>query len=59
MISYLRELDITIAAEERAAYDTAIKNAKNLFKLGLDPEQVAFGVELPLSVVMELFEEQV
>ena len=39
---------------ERGAYQKALKTAKNLLSMGLSPEQVAQGTNLPLDVVLEL-----
>ena len=39
---------------ERGAYPKALKTAKNLLSMGLSPEQVAQGTNLPLDVVLEL-----
>lgn len=52
-----REEGISIGLEqelERGAYKKAVETAKKLLSMGLSPEQVAQGTELPLEIVMEL-----
>ena len=39
---------------ERGAHQNKLETAKNLFSMGLTPEQVAQGTNLPLDVVLEL-----
>ena len=39
---------------ERGAYQKALETARNLLSMGLSPEQVAQGTNLPLDIVLEL-----
>ena len=39
---------------ERGAYQNKLETAKNLLSMGLSPEQVAQGTNLPLDVVQGL-----
>ena len=39
---------------EQGAYEKALETAKKFLAMGLSPEQVAQGTELPLEIVMEL-----
>ena len=52
-----REEGISIGLErglERGAYQTKLETARNLLSMGLEPEQVAQGTDLPLGTVLEL-----
>ena len=52
-----REEGISIGLErglERGAYEKALETARNLLSMGLSPEQVAQGTELPFALVLEL-----
>ena len=52
-----REEGISIGLEqglERGAYQKALETAKNLLSMGLSPEQVAQGTNLPLETVLAL-----
>ena len=40
---------------ERGAYQNKLETAKNLLSMGLSPEQVAQGTNLPLDVIQDLF----
>ena len=42
---------------ERGAHQKALETAKNLLSMGLSPEQVAQGTNLPLETVCELARE--
>ena len=48
-----REEGISIGLE-RGAYEKALETARNLLSMGLSPEQVAQGTELPFALVLEL-----
>ena len=48
-----REEGISIGLE-RGAYKKALETARNLLAMGLEPEQVAQGTDLPLETVLEL-----
>ncbi len=48
-----REEGISIGLE-RGAYRKALETARNLLAMGLSPEQVAQGTDLPLETVLEL-----
>ena len=39
---------------ERGAYQNKLETARNLLSMGLSPEQVAQGTNLPLDIVLEL-----
>ena len=39
---------------ERGAYQTKIETAKSFLAMGLSPEQVTLGTNLPLETVLEL-----
>ena len=41
---------------ERGAYENKLETARNLLSMGLFPEQVAQGTNLPLDVVIKLME---
>ena len=41
---------------ERGAYQNKLETAQNFLSMGLFPEQVAQGTNLPLDVVMNLVE---
>ncbi|MBO5731793.1 MAG: hypothetical protein J6R67_11380, partial [Treponema sp.] len=43
---------------ERGAYKTKLETAKNLLAMGLSPEQVTQGTNLPLDVVQGLIQNQ-
>jgi len=52
-----REEGISIGLErglERGAYQKALETARNLLAMGLEPEQVSQGTDLPLETVLEL-----
>ena len=56
-----REEGISIGLErgleqglERGAYEKALETAKNFLAMGLSPEQVTLGTNLPLETVLEL-----
>ena len=52
-----REEGISIGLEqglERGAYQTKLETARNLLAMGLTPEQVAQGTNLPLEIVQQL-----
>ena len=42
--------------QERGAYQNKLETAQNFLSMGLFPEQVAQGTNLPLGVVMNLVE---
>ena len=42
--------------QERGAYQNKLETAQNFLSMGLFPEQVAQGTNLPLDVVMNLVE---
>ena len=42
---------------ERGAYQTKLETARKLLSMGLSPEQVSQGTNLPLDVVLELMKE--
>lgn len=48
-----REEGISIGLE-RGAYQTKIETAKSFLAMGLSPEQVTLGTNLPLETVLEL-----
>ena len=50
-----REEGISIGLE-RGAYENKLETARNLLSMGLFPEQVAQGTNLPLDVVIKLME---
>ena len=50
-----REEGISIGLE-RGAYENKLETARNLLSMGLSPEQVAQGTNLPLDVVIKLME---
>ena len=43
---------------EQGAYETKLETAKSFLAMGLSPEQVAQGTNLPLEVVQELMKSQ-
>ena len=52
-----REEGISIGLEqglERGAYQTKLETAKSFLAMGLSPEQVTLGTNLPLETVLEL-----
>ena len=54
-----REEGISIGLEqglERGAYENKLETTRNLLSMGLFPEQVAQGTNLPLDVVIKLME---
>ena len=56
-----REEGISIGLEqglERGAYENKLETAKKLLSMGLSPEQVAQGTELPLETVLELVQNK-
>ena len=48
-----REEGISIGLE-RGAYQTKLETAKSFLAMGLSPEQVTLGTNLPLETVLEL-----
>lgn len=60
MTEYDYATDIAVKQEEayaQGAHQKALETAKNLFSMGLSPEQVAQGTTLPLETVCELAQE--
>ena len=56
-----REEGISIGLEqglERGAYEKALETAKNFLAMGLSPEQVTLGTNLPLEIVQGLIQGQ-
>ncbi len=43
---------------EQGAYETKLETAKSFLAMGLSPEQVTQGTNLPLEVVQELMKSQ-
>ena len=41
---------------ERGAYEKALETAKNFLAMGLSPEQVSLGTNLPLEIVQGLIQ---
>ncbi len=52
-----REEGISVGIERglaQGAYQKALETARNLLAMGLEPEQVSQGTDLPLETVLEL-----
>ena len=52
-----REEGISIGLE-RGAYENKLETARKFISMGLSPEQVAQGTNLPMETVMELAQTQ-
>ena len=52
---YEKGISIGLATgREEGAYETKLETARRLLSMGLEPEQVAQGTDLPLETVQEL-----